>query len=431
MQLILLIGTNPLPNYITALFLQPEVENIFLVHSDDNRNQKGTKNIACSLRDELVNRNFERKRIALIPLADASSAHNIEENLDALLLKHLVRKDVQLNYTGGTKVMAIAVYTWLTEKANTGAVGHIVYSYLDARSNRLTYDKGVRQTSNDLREVMGMDDIAELLRLHGYQQVMCGRQYFPDVISILNDLIKNDVIKDFLEWKNQFRTFFYQDGKIIETKKKLLSNLERRTIQDSIEIFNKSLDSLSFTRSLLKAFPPENQLLDGDGYLWIPNDQATNNDIKNRICVAVEYLDGKWFEHYVFDVIEELAREKGFIKDRQYGLSLNARKPCSKEFDLDIFVLRGYQLIGISITTAGQQECKLKALEVMHRVQQIGGDESRGILIGMLNETQVADMQMDISFFMTGANEEHFKVIGIGNWKKSKLKEELRRFIWQ
>ena len=163
----------------------------------------------------------------------------------------------------------------------------------------------------------------------------------------------------------------------------------------------------------------------------MPDDQATNNDIKNRFCVSVEYLDGKWFEDHVFEVVDELAKDKGFIKDRQYGLSLKARKPNSKEFELDIFVLRGYQLIGISITTAGQQECKLKAFEVMHRIQQIGGDESRGILIGMLNDDQVKEMQMDISFLMTGANEEHFKAIGVDNWKKAKLKEELRRFIWQ
>jgi hypothetical protein len=49
----------------------------------------------------------------------------------------------------------------------------------------------------------------------------------------------------------------------------------------------------------------------------------------------------------------------------------------------------------------------------------------------MLNKGEVNDMIQDISFLMTGTNEDHFKVISMDQWKESLLTEELRRFIWQ
>jgi len=84
---------------------------------------------------------------------------------------------------------------------------------------------------------------------------------------------------------------------------------------------------------------------------------------------------------------------------------------------LDLYIIKGYQLIGISITTDHQNYiCKSKGFEVIHRTRQIGGDESCAILITALNEKQVRDLADDLRV-NTGTNEERLKVFGIFDWK--------------
>jgi hypothetical protein len=432
MYLILLVGTNPLPNYVTALFLKDEVIKIFLVYSDDNSNQKGTQDIASWLKEGLIHRGFVAKSIELIPLENASSAGTIWMNLEALLLPRLFpRRSAHLNYTGGTKTMAVHVHAWLTKQAREEIVTEAVFSYLDARSNQLVFDGGVRTASGDLRNVAGtkIEKIDDLLQLHGYERKSTQETPFPEALRILKGIVEDGAISDFMKWKNQFRILFYQDEKVIEGRDKLLKHFAKQKTQDAVEGFNQSLEEISFARPLLKAFP--DSIIRDDDYLWIPDENVTNSEISKRIVKPISgFLGGKWLEQYVLTVIKALAIENGLTSD-QYGLSLEACKPKCKNFELDIFVLRGYQLIGISITTAGLEKCKNKAFEVVHRVQQIGGDESRSVLIGKLDDRQVTDMFEDISFLMTGTNEDHFKVIGVNQWKESLLKEELRRFIWQ
>ncbi|MGC8651581.1 MAG: DUF1887 domain-containing protein, partial [Minisyncoccia bacterium] len=76
------------------------------------------------------------------------------------------------------------------------------------------------------------------------------------------------------------------------------------------------------------------------------------------------------------------SKEGKSTEGEHLGISLKAQKRNSPNFELDIFLINGYQLIGISLTTSTRQgECKLKGFEVIHRVKQIGGDESKAILI--------------------------------------------------
>jgi hypothetical protein len=167
----------------------------------------------------------------------------------------------------------------------------------------------------------------------------------------------------------------------------------------------------------------------GNDSLWIPNDHDCNNDVKNRTerCIH-EYLDGKWLEFHVMRTIEDIAKNGVKI---HVGNSLESRKSSGgKKFELDLFVLRGYQLTGISVTTAGESEAKLKAFEVMHRVRQIGGDESRGILVANLSKDRVAEMAGDINFLLQGSTSDYFNVIGREDWAHDKLKNKLEKILW-
>jgi hypothetical protein len=429
MNLILLVGTNPLPDFVTALALQQDVKKVFLVHSQDNRNQKGTDKVAGWLRERLLRRSFPGNAIKLIPLTNVSSAEEIHNNLETLLLPQmLLDRPVHLNYTGGTKAMAVHVHAWLTEKATKGVVTEAVFSYLNARSSKLEYDYEKREASSDLRTLVHIGRIDELLNIHGYNPVQTRVEYFPDALAKLKELIENDQIEAFLEWKRAIRPIFIQGDTIVNTNT-LQMNIAQK--KGAVKYFCSSLDALAFIRPLLNAFPAENSLLDSDGDLWFMNKTITRNEIERRINKPfVEFLDGKWLEQHVFEVIQELAQEYG-LSNEQYGISLKAIKQGTNQtFELDNFIIKGYQLIGISITTGKKDKSKSKAFEVMHRVQQVGGDESKALVIGMLSAEEVKIIQTDIPYLMTGTNEDHFKVIGTSCWKRSALKEELRRFIW-
>ena len=116
-DLILLIGTNPLPNYVVAshfLNVNPNLERVWLIYSETNHliGQQGTKNV------------------------------------DRYILRHLPQKaKVHLNYTGGTKAMAVHVYRALESDRRDAT-----FSYLDARNHRLVQDDVQYPITKDLRQ---------------------------------------------------------------------------------------------------------------------------------------------------------------------------------------------------------------------------------------------------------------------------------------
>ncbi len=72
------------------------------------------------------------------------------------------------------------------------------------------------------------------------------------------------------------------------------------------------------------------------------------------------------------------------VKPKRFDIS----KEFQKNFELDVVLLLGYQLVVISCTTQDhEREIKLKAMEATHRAQQIGGDEAKTIVVcGALKE---------------------------------------------
>jgi hypothetical protein len=177
-------------------------------------------------------------------------------------------------------------------------------------------------------------------------------------------------------------------------------------------------------------FPEENRIVNEDGTLWIPPCGTSNSALEQRIKETIkEFLDGKWLEYHVHDTLAELIAEMPDSAIR-FGMSLKPENDNGK-FELDIFALRGYQLFGISVTTDGRDHAKSKAFEVLHRVKQIGGDESRAILIAGMDDKKAEEMKKNVSFLMSGAAEDQFQVIGISSWGKAKLKAELRRILCQ
>ncbi len=147
-HLLLLVGSNPLPNYLAALILKPK--SIQLFYSPE------TEPIEPFLRNgikaKLPETNIERKCIA-----DATNAREIKKAFSS------IPQGAHLNYTGGTKVMA--AHARMAFKDGGGSDRQV--SYLDERNSVLRFDDGFEIDLSKQKFELTIDDI---LSLHGIEK---------------------------------------------------------------------------------------------------------------------------------------------------------------------------------------------------------------------------------------------------------------------
>ncbi|MHA1284125.1 MAG: DUF1887 domain-containing protein [Promethearchaeota archaeon] len=423
-NLILIIGTNPLPNYVVLKYFldTKKINKVYLIHSEHNNHQIGTTNYAESIK-KIIKRDYSIP-IYLISLSNISSVDQIKRDLEAKLKNFLVENYesskiiLHLNYTGGTKLMAVHIYNYIGQICSEKKY-NVKYSYLDARYFRIFYDNGIYEPNGkeDLRKIIKID-ISTMLELHlfnKYNEEEFNQNNF--VLEKIQDLIQNDNIKIFLKWMDNIRILYDDKFKVNKFKEKINNQCYKK----AIEVFKIMPDDIL---EILNAFPSDKKLNKNNlKEVWVPDDNTSNKQFENRIKNTFKYLNGIWLEDFVYNKLQlEL---KNYNNSYNYiGHSLKARKIGDFDsknyiyFELDIYLIYGYQLIGISITTENQKGlCKLKGFEVIHRVRQIGGDEGIAVLITALERNKVDDLKYDL-FYSTGSPQDRILVYGIDDWKE-------------
>lgn len=171
-DLVLLVGTNPLPNYVVANFFcarNHNLKRIWLIQSEKKDNQEGTVKLADWLVEVLENecseikkKGIEFKRTSISEIGSANIIKNeIESTVVADYRSRTDKSGIHLNYTGGTKAMSVHVYRTLEKQLGDSCT----FSYLDAREFRLVMDESDDRTG-DLRDLVSIS-YDNLLRLHG------------------------------------------------------------------------------------------------------------------------------------------------------------------------------------------------------------------------------------------------------------------------
>ncbi|WP_353684549.1 DUF1887 family CARF protein [Thermodesulfovibrio sp. 3907-1M] len=379
--IILLVGTNPLPNFVVLnYFLKTNlnINKIYLIYSEENRqiNQSGTRNYAENIQTLTKKRYHNRNlQFCFVPLSDVSSPSAINHDLNQHLKNKLSSLEVHLNYTGGTKVMGIHVYKWLAEYKHSAS-----FSYLDARNFRIVFDKE-KSFTPDLRcEVILTID--EIIELHGYiKDKKIYHEDFSKALSCFKELIENDRLKEFYNAYN--RRLFTKGDNLIEKVKDISDELRNSKVKEPLI-------------SIFQAMPEEFRLYDKDGSFKEP---TKNKQLKE----TVRFLDGGWLEQYVFDMVKKHFSFSNFHIES----NIEIKKPewGNQKFELDVVLIKGYQLIGISCTTSDRRGlCKSKGFEIFLRTRQIGGDEAKAILVTRLDEEQAKILNSELSID-TGGGE--------------------------
>lgn len=426
-NLFLLIGGNPLPNYVAAkLLLKSDQQwnpRLYLLHSpiirDDSGKEKepGTEKYAGYLQEvlgkELQNTFGDRVNsdsIKLIPVNE-SNPQNISTAIQACFTgSGSIQGSVGLNYTGGTKVMAVHAYLTIREMCKNKS--DVYFSYLNPREMVMCFDhlpnnpfKLGDPAHSDDREYFQKAEIGlvSLLQLHGLKP-----------------------LKPTYQERNNF-----QNPRTEPKLPEIASLLYGLFLDENKwETWHKFTESLSKQPVSLLQF---NELADKFKEAGLTNDSGELDQSKHstggfpNAREYINWLQGNWLEDYLLKIILELSATNDCAL-HDCGASLTTGKPNhekEKYFELDVVALRGYQLFAFSCTTSNSKsKNKQKLFEVYVRARQLGGDESRVGLICRYPNTRELQEEIEQEWSL-----EKGKIKVFGKNELLNLKNELKKWF--
>lgn len=414
-DLILLVGTNPLPNLVVAKFFIKEnwkLKRVWFVYSTDTSHYKDQ--IQKSIREyekTLANRseiNFED-----IQLSDVRNSKVIKREIKEQIIDKIDKNiKIHLNYTGGTKAMVIHSYRTLENAFKE----KISFSYLDSEKFKI-FDDEDGYISDDLRDSIKVT-FDEMIKLHNYE-----KSKKEDVKDIINNSIP--VIEEIFLNEDKFKEFFFSENNSGYDRKMFENQKEKGKLAEKLNELKKELFEKFSPNDILKktlnSFPEEYKLFDEN---WKLKDTIDNKKIK----FLIGFLDGKMLEYYIYKALEEVL---DINEKNEFLLSSQVYKEekGNQDIEIDLTFIKGYQLYSISCTTSPDKYvAKSKGFEIIHRSKQLGGEEAKSILITTLDNDNKEKLQETLNT-STGTQKENFLVLGLDDLKKEKLQEKVSEFI--
>jgi hypothetical protein len=431
-HLILLVGTNPLPNWVAAKLLLKSGGRVHLFRTDGVRAQ--------SSRLERVLKDRENISVSVYQTveADEQTIYNDIERQAEILLKTSTGK-IGLDYTGGTKMMSVHAHRAMREVIPRD---RRVLSYLDAHSLAFKFDGYAKiEPPINLHPDVRIS-IETLLFLHDdYRKI--SYEVNHKCVSAAEGLVEiHSNYRGKEAWRGWCDSLKLNNKKIGKINVSTLSDDARRTIVSR-------LNNLSFPKTDDFALKVENKL-NGDvsnhnissrearsylarinaGYSTLLDRLQGNKDdeqrplggdflqeivqkndkqFKDSLDLA-RWLDSGWLEHYALAQIQSCAAADinpdgcaiNLVTETRSIKSRIDEDQKGREFEADVIALRGYQLFYFSCYTGHEPStAKQKLFEAMHRATQLGGDEAKVALICTADDPQAicaeceADWQME------------------------------------
>lgn len=391
-HLLLLIGENPLPNWVAARLLVRNGGTVYLFHSN------GTKPHARRLKEILERSWAEEKKDIQVKLTEIKES-DAPDIYNAVLdeLGRLQNEDVGLHYTGGTKMMSVHAHRALWDAIKgkePPAKSHI--SYLDARTMQMKFELPVPSDKFPVAQAdevrIGLDT---LLRLH---------EQYPDspILYQDNEGIRCLEAASFLAkihglkcGESAWRSWCDEELQpLLDARRNqaTLAQIEGITLP-SLDKF-KSLVSeskpppresdISTVVSLYQQFLSALQYASMDDLKSI----ADREGFKNARELA-RWFHGTWLEHYTLGQVCA-SNYKSQLNPDGIGMNLNPKGANGGDlFEVDVLAIKGYQLFYFSCYSGSvRTRAKLKLFEAIARARQIGGDEARVSLVSFVDDPE-------------------------------------------
>ncbi|MEG4576352.1 DUF1887 family CARF protein [Microcoleus sp. N3A4] len=367
-----------MPNYVAARLLLNPGGTPYLVYTT------GTEKPAKRLQTILSSEPIGLKTAQLVPLNDGEAdAYQIQKAIRSKL-ETIKDGKIGLNYTGGTKAMAVHAYRAVFSKERP----QTVFSYLDPRRLEMCIDRenGDRIRIKVKPEVIPVE-LAKVFQIHGWtwqeKSDPIDKPELPEAAKAFAEFHKNgDLVQLWRDWCNEVLRKAARDEKDKNKWKKETKLTEISTL---------SLEKLKSKENIMSTL----------SHLGVVGEDLSLHAIKEKGIKSLEsackWLDGEWLEHYVLQQVQEIPEEL-FIYDSATSFWIrNPIDPKNTKFQFDVAFMRGYQLFAISCTTiARKSDCKSKLFEAYIRARQLGGDEARVALVCCASEKDVNALETEI-----------------------------------
>ncbi len=417
-DLVLIIGTSPLPNYVVAnYFCQNNnyLEKIWFIYADKNENQNSTRKFAENIQSLLLKK-CKRLNSSMFKYVPIKNIENIQQISNTLIrtLNFRPESKVHLNFTGGTKVMVVQTYNFINDHHD---ISEKSFSYLSSRTYKLT-DSDNNIICSDLRPNIILS-IADLLSLHNYERNNQPESYdFSKTIEQFKKLTEERNANDFFnefdhsnaarEWEREI--FLNEQNNLVNK----INQLNEEEIKKKRPTSKKFLD-------IIQSMPEELIIYDRNGNFIKPK----NNRYLRH---ALGFLDGKWLEEYVYQISKnELNDFTNITIDKNWEIKHPDWQ--NNKFEIDLIIIKGYQLFGISCTTISKNKAaiKNKGFEIILRSKQIGGEEAKAMLITLADDNLTKKIENELQI-ETGA-KRNIIVLGKKVLQPDALIRKIKDFI--
>jgi len=323
-QLMLLVGSNPLPNYLATLILQ--AQSIHLFYSPQT----------APIKEQLVEMLKERlgsPDVIETCIEDATDAAKVRAAFSSL------PEDAHLHYTGGTKIMAAHA------RMAFGTLGGSdrQASYLDERKGIFRFDDGYEIELSQEGLELSLEDV---LMLHGIERI--AGKVSPGPASTEQDV--ETLVKVVLNQPDRARELYELHH--VEGKRYGFTEAKKTPV-----VIGKVVDgALSISQ--------------------LPEEGWTARTYE-KWC---DFLGGGWLEMWCGDLVKSL------VSGAEVSRGTDCKLDNGRQFEIDLALVRGHRLYVISCSTDTKIGlCKSKLFEVAMRARQLGGDLARSALVCLLH----------------------------------------------
>lgn len=415
-HLFLLVGTNPLPNWVAARLLTRLNAQVHLLCTSDVSEQ--TRRLKEALQrdpahplsvDWIETDGADERKIYD---AVRRMAEEVRKELEKAW-QDKKKSSIGLNYTGGTKMMSVHAHHALRDVfADLPRERQPVFSYLHAGDLEMKFDSASGQQPVDVSTLPAACLSAEMLFCLQSDLKKFRYETVPKGVDAARGLaaIHSHEVGQYL-WRNRYR-------ELAQSKPGTQSFLPTETafqqaIEESLNISAKKLNPRAQSNLLQLMMDGYQQLLTGfhvSGGSSLEEVVQQNRQDFQDVRALANWFNGLWLEHFTLAQLQACKD----VKWNPDGPITNAIVMSESGFDFqtDVMALRGYQLFYFSCFTGSDvMTTKLKLLEAMVRATQFGGDEARAAVVsGVDDYTRVC--QQAGADWAQGRTRGQFEVFG-------------------
>lgn len=400
-HLLLLVGTNPLPDWVAAKLLLRDGGQLWLVHSGTTG--KVAERVARYVYDEKNNEENKIRRPQYIPVTNPYDSESVKTAIESAL-KNVRSDSIGLNYTGGTKVMAVHTHRAVTQ----AFPGKAILSYLEAARCMMHFEPVEPHYPRGWEILVGM---AEWVKL-SLKELFVLHEEFR--LANPENVVKAEPVAEML--LDVYQTYDGQSA----WRKDCNTFLKRK---DNPQKFKSATELKTQPISCARLYPHISEALIPGGSTGTKNLGAVVSQPDRSFTDVeelAEWLDGKWLEHIVLD---HLKMRQADYQIHSFGRNINPFLGRI-DFEIDVAAMRGYQLHAISCYTGSvKATCKQKLFEVFTRARQLGGDEARAALVCCFDDPRKIEEEAGEVWDVVG----RVKVFGRADLQK--LGEQLKKWF--